>query len=121
MPIELVDSAYAQVSISSDMTAVDAVIRQRLHSDVVLVRQVADYIIGAGGKRMRPALVLAAARACGYEGAYHHELAAVIEFIHTRRTASELGEQLEYDAIRKIWLANVKRVIGDSKQSKRND
>jgi octaprenyl-diphosphate synthase len=65
------------------MTAVDTVIRQRLHSDVVLVRQVAEYIIGAGGKRMRPALVLAAARACGYEGMHHHELAAVIEFIHT--------------------------------------
>ena len=83
MRIELVDSANAQVSISSDMTAVDAVIRRRLHSDVVLVRQVADYIIGAGGKRMRPALVLAAARACGYDGVHHHELAAVIEFIHT--------------------------------------
>ena len=47
--------------IGSDMKAVDAVIRDRLHSDVVLVRQVAEYIIGAGGKRMRPALVLLAA------------------------------------------------------------
>lgn len=65
------------------MSAVDAVIRLRLHSDVVLVRQVADYIIGAGGKRMRPALVLAAARACGYQGTHHHELATVVEFIHT--------------------------------------
>ena len=65
------------------MSAVDAVIRLRLHSDVVLVRQVADYIIGAGGKRMRPALVLAASRACGYQGTDHHELAAVVEFIHT--------------------------------------
>ena len=65
------------------MSAVDAVIRLRLHSDVVLVRQVADYIIGAGGKRMRPALLLAAAKACGYKGTDHHELAAVVEFIHT--------------------------------------
>ncbi|MBK9521447.1 MAG: polyprenyl synthetase family protein [Rhodocyclaceae bacterium] len=65
------------------MDAVDVVIRQKLHSDVVLVRQVAEYIIGAGGKRMRPALVLASARACGYQGNHHHTLAAVIEFIHT--------------------------------------
>ena len=74
-------STYA--SISPDMDAVDVVIRQKLHSDVVLVRQVAEYIIGAGGKRMRPALVLASARACGYQGNHHHTLAAVIEFIHT--------------------------------------
>ncbi|PKO82811.1 MAG: octaprenyl diphosphate synthase [Betaproteobacteria bacterium HGW-Betaproteobacteria-11] len=65
------------------MQAVDAVIRSRLHSEVVLVRQVADYIISAGGKRMRPALALLAARACGYSGTSHHELAAVVEFIHT--------------------------------------
>jgi len=66
------------------MKAVDAVIRARLHSDVVLIRQVAEYIINAGGKRLRPALVLLSAGAMGYrDGAHHHELAAVIEFIHT--------------------------------------
>lgn len=65
------------------MRAVDDVIRERLHSEVVMVRQVAEYIISAGGKRMRPALVLLAARACGYEGKAHQELAAVVEFIHT--------------------------------------
>lgn len=69
--------------IEPDMKAVDAVIRNRLHSDVVLVRQVAEYIIQSGGKRMRPALVLLAAGALGYRGEKHHELAAVIEFIHT--------------------------------------
>jgi len=69
--------------IGSDMTAVDAVIRSRLHSDVVLVRQVAEYIIQSGGKRLRPALVLLSAGALGYQGTNHHELAAVIEFIHT--------------------------------------
>lgn len=69
--------------IGSEMKAVDAVIRDRLHSDVVLVRQVAEYIIGAGGKRLRPALVLLAAGAMGYAGRHHHELAAVVEFIHT--------------------------------------
>ena len=69
--------------IEPDMRAVDAVIRARLHSDVVLVRQVAEYIIQSGGKRMRPALVLLAAGAAGYRGTHHHELAAVVEFIHT--------------------------------------
>ncbi len=69
--------------IGPDMKAVDSVIRDRLHSDVVLVRQVAEYIIQSGGKRMRPALVLLAAGALGYQGRQHHELAAVVEFIHT--------------------------------------
>jgi len=73
--------------VATDMQQVDAVIRARLSSDVVLVRQVADYIVGGGGKRLRPALVLLSAGACGYPGrpgeAGHHELAAVVEFIHT--------------------------------------
>lgn len=70
--------------IGTDMNAVDAVIRRSLHSDVVLVRQVAEYIVQSGGKRLRPALVLLAAGALGYDkGTFHHELAAVIEFIHT--------------------------------------
>ena len=69
--------------IGPDMKAVDTVIRTRLHSDVVLVRQIAEYIIGSGGKRMRPALLLLVAGALGYQGTRHHELAAVVEFIHT--------------------------------------
>ncbi len=69
--------------IAADMAAVDALIRQRLASDVVLIGQVAEYIIGGGGKRLRPALLLLCAGACGYRGSHHHELAAVIEFIHT--------------------------------------
>ena len=69
--------------IADDMKQVDAVIRDRLKSDVVLIRQVADYVIGSGGKRLRPALVILSAGACGYAGRHHHELAAVVEFIHT--------------------------------------
>lgn len=65
------------------MQAVDRVIRDQLHSDVVLIRQVAEYIIGGGGKRLRPALVLLSAGALGYRGTAHHALAAVVEFIHT--------------------------------------
>jgi octaprenyl-diphosphate synthase len=69
--------------IGEDMQAVDAVIRRRLYSEVALVRQIAEYIIAGGGKRMRPALLLLSARALGYTGRQQHELAAVVEFIHT--------------------------------------
>jgi len=69
--------------IAADMLAVDAMIRRRLESDVVLVRQIAEYIIAGGGKRLRPALVFLAAGATGYRGEHHVELAAVVEFIHT--------------------------------------
>lgn len=66
-----------------EMTAIDTVIRSQLHSDVVLVSQVSEYIISAGGKRLRPMLHALAARALGYQGSGHHTLAAVVEFIHT--------------------------------------
>jgi octaprenyl-diphosphate synthase len=69
--------------IAEDMRAVDTVIRECLHSDIVLIRQVADYIVSSGGKRLRPALVILVAGACGYRGTQHHQLAAVVEFIHT--------------------------------------
>jgi octaprenyl-diphosphate synthase len=65
------------------MEAVNQVIRQRLHSEVSLVNQIAEYIISAGGKRIRPVLVLLLANAYSYRGTAHHELAAVVEFIHT--------------------------------------
>ncbi|PUA16456.1 octaprenyl diphosphate synthase [Glaciimonas sp. PCH181] len=69
--------------ILTDLDAVNTVIRGKLHSDVPLVNQIAEYIISAGGKRLRPVLVLLMAQAFGYKGEKHHELAAVIEFIHT--------------------------------------
>lgn len=70
-------------SIAADMDAVNAVIRRQLHSDVPLVNQIAEYIVNAGGKRIRPVLVLLTANAYGYRGTRHHDLAAVVEFIHT--------------------------------------
>jgi octaprenyl-diphosphate synthase len=69
--------------VATDMDAVNAVIRRELHSEVTLVNQISEYIISAGGKRIRPALVVLVANAYGYRGVNHHVLAAVIEFIHT--------------------------------------
>lgn len=69
--------------LAADMAVVDHVIRSRLSSEVVLVNQVAEYIISSGGKRLRPALVVLSAKVFGYQGKYHHDLAAVVEFIHT--------------------------------------
>lgn len=69
--------------IHSDMQAVDRLIRDSLSSDVVLINQLGEHIIASGGKRLRPALALLAARALGYTGEAHYKLAAIIEFIHT--------------------------------------
>ena len=78
VPTQLLESV-----LHDDLQAVDRVLRDSLASHVVLIRQVAEHIIGSGGKRLRPALLLLAARACGYRGSHHHTLAAVIEMIHT--------------------------------------
>jgi octaprenyl-diphosphate synthase len=77
-----------QALAAADMAQVDALIRRRLASDVVLINQVAEHIVAAGGKRLRPMLLLLASAACGKRdgsgvGADAHQLAAVIEFIHT--------------------------------------
>ncbi|HIY70114.1 MAG TPA: polyprenyl synthetase family protein [Candidatus Luteimonas excrementigallinarum] len=77
------DLAAIQAFSAADMAGIDALIRHRLASDVVLINQVAEHIISAGGKRLRPMLVALAGRACGGHGAEHHQLAAIIEFIHT--------------------------------------
>jgi len=69
--------------VAADMAEVDRVIRQRLSSAVTLIDQIGSYIVGAGGKRIRPRLVLLFARALGYEGQARFELAAIVEFIHT--------------------------------------
>lgn len=69
--------------VADDLRAVDREIRFRLASDVALIGTIADYIIAAGGKRLRPAVLLLVARALGYRGQAHVLLAAVVEFIHT--------------------------------------
>jgi octaprenyl-diphosphate synthase len=69
--------------VADDLAAVDREIRRQLASDVALVSQVGDYIVGGGGKRLRPLLVVLAARAAGATNSAHIPTAALIEFIHT--------------------------------------
>lgn len=79
----IADIQAIKALVNADMQAVDACIRERLRSDVALVNQIGEYIISAGGKRLRPTLVLLSARANRYQGEKHVDLAAIIEFIHT--------------------------------------
>jgi octaprenyl-diphosphate synthase len=65
-----------KAKLAPEMAEVDRVLRTSLDSDVALVRQVAEYIIASGGKRVRPALLLLSARACGYTGTDHYTLAS---------------------------------------------
>lgn len=74
---------HIKALVADDMQAVDEVIQARLSSEVVLVNQLSHYIVNSGGKRLRPILSLMASRAYGYDGTHHHNLAAIIEFIHT--------------------------------------
>lgn len=77
--------AFTQIQAltAADMDAVDTLIGQRLASDVALINQIAHHIVSAGGKRLRPMLVLLAGKSMGGVTAHHHQLAAIIEFIHT--------------------------------------
>ncbi len=69
--------------LGDDMRAAEALIHERMLSEVTLVPQLATHLVDSGGKRLRPLITLAAARHCGYAGAAHHKLAAAVEFIHT--------------------------------------
>ena len=68
---------------AADMKRVDSCIQDSLKSEVVLINQIANYIVASGGKRLRPVLLILSAHACGYQGQDHIPLAAIIEFIHT--------------------------------------
>ena len=76
-----IQSIYALIK--DDMLAVDEMIQSRLQSDVTLINEIGHYIINSGGKRLRPALAILCARACGYKADQHINLATIIEFIHT--------------------------------------
>jgi octaprenyl-diphosphate synthase len=80
-PLFALESVYDLVA--DDFAAVNQLIPRQLTSDVDLVEEIGQYIVESGGKRLRPLLVLLAARCCGYPGAEHIKLAAIIEFLHT--------------------------------------
>jgi octaprenyl-diphosphate synthase len=96
--------------IAGDMREVDAVIAQRLDSGVPLVGQVARYIISAGGKRLRPALLLLVSGALGYQGAQRFNLAAVVEFIHT---ATLLHDDVVDDSTLRRGRATANEMFGN--------
>ncbi len=96
----------------------DALILRRLQSDVVLINQIGHYIVNSGGKRLRPLCVLLAARACGYDGDHHIDLAAVVEFIHTSTLlhddvvdGSELRRNRETANV--VWGNDASVLVGD--------
>ncbi|MCP4995469.1 MAG: octaprenyl diphosphate synthase [Gammaproteobacteria bacterium] len=104
--------------IADDMEAVNAFILDRLKSDVVLVNQVGHYIVNSGGKRLRPMIVLLAARALGYSGTRHIDLAAVIEFIHTATllhddVVDESDKRRNRDTANAVWGNAASVLVGD--------
>jgi octaprenyl-diphosphate synthase len=104
--------------VAADLAAVDRVIRTRLKSEVALVDQVSTYIIASGGKRLRPLLVVLAARAAGYKGERHVDAAAIIEFIHTATLLHDDvvdGSSLRrgQDTANEVWGNETSVLVGD--------
>ena len=104
--------------VGADLRQVDAVIRNRLASDVVVLNQIAEYIVGSGGKRLRPLVVVVVARACGYGGERHCEAAAIIEFIHTATLLHDDvvdGSKLRRgrDTANEVWGNELSVLVGD--------
>ena len=103
---------------AADMARVDTLIRDSLDSDVVLIAQIAEHIIGGGGKRLRPMLHVLAARAAGYAGDRHVKLAAVIEFIHTSTllhddVVDESGLRRGRQTANALWGNSASVLVGD--------
>ncbi len=112
------DLSAIRLPVVADSRSVDALIVRRLRSDVVLINQIGHYIVNSGGKRLRPLSVLLAARSCGYAGAHHIDMAAVIEFIHTATLlhddvvdSSELRRNQETANV--VWGNEASVLVGD--------
>lgn len=107
-----------QQLVAPDMHAVNDLIKRRLQSDVVLVNQLSHYIINSGGKRLRPMLALLMARACGYEGDKHVDIAAIVEFIHTATllhddVVDESDMRRGKDTANNVWGNQAAVLVGD--------
>jgi len=112
------DLSEIRAPVAKDMQAVDHLILQRLKSDVVLIDQIGRYIVGSGGKRLRPLAVLLAARACSYRGRQLIDLAAIVEFIHAATLlhddvvdGSELRRNRE--TANAVWGNEASVLVGD--------
>jgi len=104
--------------VRADIGAVDTLILKQLHSDIALINELGRYIINSGGKRLRPLLVLLSARACGFQGHHHTELAAVIEFIHTATLLHDDVVDASYlrrgnETANAIWGNEAAVLVGD--------
>ncbi|MCB1881506.1 MAG: polyprenyl synthetase family protein, partial [Gammaproteobacteria bacterium] len=112
------DIAAIHALIEGDMKLVDALILRRLQSDVVLINQVGHYIVNSGGKRLRPMIVLLAARALGYQGRDHIDIAAIIEFIHTATLLHDdvvdgSDKRRNRDTANSVWGNATSVLVGD--------
>ena len=112
------DIERIRAPITDDLQAVNALIRRQLHSDVMLINQLAGYIIDSGGKRLRPVTVLLAARACGYSGNAHIDAAAIVEFIHTATllhddVVDESSLRRGRETANAIWGNQASVLVGD--------
>jgi len=104
--------------ISNDLAATDQLILDRLASDVLLINQVGHYIVGSGGKRLRPVIVLLAANALGYSGKHHFDLAAIVEFIHTATLLHDdvvdgSEQRRSRDTANAVWGNAASVLVGD--------
>jgi len=104
--------------IADDLKVTDQLILDRLASDVVLINQVGHYIVGSGGKRLRPVIVLLAARALGYQGNRHVDLAAIVEFIHTATLLHDdvvdgSEQRRSRDTANAVWGNAASVLVGD--------
>lgn len=108
----------AQSLVADEMAKVNEFILSQLHSDIVLINQIGHHIINGGGKRLRPLLVLIAAKAAGYEGGKHIDIAAIIEFIHTATLLHD--DVIDHSDLRRdqetanaVWGNAVSVLVGD--------
>jgi octaprenyl-diphosphate synthase len=105
-----VEYAAITASVQDDLDAVERAIVENLGSEVPLIPRVGDYVFSSGGKRFRPALLLLSARLAGYRGPRAHNLAAVIEFVHT---ASLLHDDVVDNARMRRGWESANRVFGN--------
>ena len=104
--------------IRDDLNSTDQVLIDNLSSDVALINQMSSYIIGAGGKRIRPLLLLLCARASNYQGKHHHLMAVVIELIHTATLlhddiVDESSTRRGKDTANEVWGNSPSVLVGD--------